>query len=194
MSSALRLPVRAPAAAALLNLALASALAAALAGCAPAASAPSATPTPALSQAPALSGAVAATADQVAAALGSVGLTATALPPQPVAYRPGESPLLAVAPRLVLQALLPGDASHGFIVVYQFADDATARAAGAEMAGYLASGPGRIQFPNDARHVLRQVGPTLVFFTWSPAVSPDPKVAALAGALETLGTGIPVVR
>jgi hypothetical protein len=172
---------------------VASALAAALAGCAPAASGPSATPTPALSQPPALSAAVAETADRVAAALGSVGLTATALPPQPVAFRPGESPLLAVAPRLVLQALLPGDASHGFIVVYQFADDAGARAAGAEMAAYLASGPGRVQFPNDARHVLRQVGPTLVFFTWSPAVSPDPKVASLAGALETLGTGIPIV-
>jgi hypothetical protein len=62
------------------------------------------------------------------------------------------------------------------------------------MAAYLASGPGRVQFPNDARHVLRQLGPTLVFFTWSPTVSPDPSVAALAGALETLGTGIPIVR
>jgi hypothetical protein len=118
----------------------------------------------------------------------------TALPPQPVAFRPGESPLLAAAPRLVLRALLPDDATHGFIVVYQFADDAAARAAGTEMAAYLASGPGRIQFPNDARHVLRQVGPTLVFFTWSPAASPDPRVAGLAGALETLGTGITIVR
>ena len=62
------------------------------------------------------------------------------------------------------------------------------------MAGYLASGPGRIQFPNDARHVLRQVGSTLVFFTWSPAASPDPKVGALAAALETVGTEIPIVR
>lgn len=168
-------------------------LALALGGCASGASAPSVTPPPA-SEAPALSAAVAATADRVSAALGSVGLTVTALPPQPVAFRPGESPLLASAPRLVLQALLPGDPTHGFIVVYQFADDVAARAAGAEMAAYLASGPGRIQFPNDARHVLRQVGPTLVFFTWSPAASPDPGVAALAGVLETLGTGIPIVR
>jgi hypothetical protein len=165
-----------------------------LAGCAPTASTPNPTAAPVLSQAPALSGAVAATADRVAAALGSVGLTVTAVPPQPVVFRPGESPLLAAAPRLVLQALLAGDANHGFIVVYDFADDAAAGAAGAEMAGYLASGPGRIQFPNDARHVLQQVGPTLVFFTWSPAASPDPKLATLAGALETLGTGIPIVR
>lgn len=169
-------------------------LAAALSGCALGASTPSATPAPAPSQVAALSAAVAQTADRLAAALGSVGLTASALPPQPVAFRPGESPLLAAAPRLVMEALLPGDASHGFIVVYDFADDAAALAAGAEMAGYLASGPGRIQFPNDARHVLRQVGPTLVFFTWSPAASPDPKVAALAGALATLGIEVPIVR
>ena len=190
MASGMRLPIRARGGAFVLGVVLA----AALTGCAPAASVSSAAPISAPSQATALSAAVAETADRVAAALGSVGLTATALPPQPVAFRPGESPLLAAAPRLVLQALLPGDASHGFIVVYDFADDAAAGAAGAEMAAYLASGPGRIQFPNDARHVLRQVGPTLVFFTWSPAASPDPKVAALAGALETLGTGIPIVR
>lgn len=186
----MRLPLRARGGAAVLG----AVLAAALAGCAPTASVPNANPTPGPSQPTALSAAVAGTADRVAAALGSVGLTATALPPQPVTFRPGESPLLAAAPRLVLQALLPGDASHGFIVVYDLADDAAARAAGAEMAAYLASGPGRIQFPNDARHVLRQIGPTLVFFTWSPAASPDPKVAALAGALETLGAGIPIVR
>jgi hypothetical protein len=173
---------------------LGAVLALALAGCGPAASVPSTAPTAVPSAAPALSAAVATTADRIAAALGSVGLAATAVPPQPIVFRPGESPLLAAAPRLVLQALVPGDASHGFIVVYDFPDAAAASSAGAEMAAYLATGPGRIQFPNDARHVLRQVGPTLVFFTWSPAVSPDPKMAALAGALETLGTAIPVVR
>lgn len=186
-----------PARSALLGLGpvLVASVALLVVACAPAAPVPGTNArSTAVGTAPALSAAVSTTADRIAAALGSAGLTATALPPQPVTFRPGESPLLAAAPRLVLQALVPGDPGHGFIVVYDFVDDAAAATAGAEMAGYLATGPGRIQFPNDARHVLRQVGPTLVFFTWSPAASPDPKVGALAAALETVGTEIPIVR
>jgi hypothetical protein len=191
----MRRPIPAHRAALGLGPVLAVTLALLIAACAPAAPVPGTNPpSTAVGTAPALSASVSTTADRIAAALGSVGLTATALPPQPVTFRPGESPLLAAAPRLVLQALLPGDPGRGFIVVYDFVDDAAAATAGAEMAGYLATGPGRIQFPNDARHVLRQVGPTLVFFTWSPAASPDPKVGALAAALETVGTEIPIVR
>ena len=37
------------------------------------------------------------------------------------------------------------------------------------------------------KNVLRRVGRTLVFFPWSPSVSPDPEVARLAAALGTLG-------
>ena len=191
----MRRPVAPRGAAIVLSLALAATLAPLLAACAPATPAPSANaPGIGPRTPPPLSAAASTTADRVAAALGSVGLTATALPPQPVTFRPGESPLLAAAPRLVLQALLPGDPSHGFIVVYDFADDTAAGRRGPRWPPTWPPGPGRIQFPNDARHVLRQVGPTLVFFTWLPAASPDPKVVALAGALETLGTGIPIVR
>ena len=114
--------------------------------------------------------------------------------PAIVPYRPAESPLLTAAPRLVLQANLPGDDAHGFIAIYDFADAAGAYAAGTEMADYLASGPGRIQFPNDAKHVIRQVGSTIVFYTWSPANSPEAEAAKVATALETLGLEIPIVR
>jgi len=132
-----------------------------------------------------------ATAGQVTDALRSAGIVAA---PAVVPYRPAESPLLAAAPRVVLQAILPGDDTHGFVAIYDFADAAGAYAAGMEMAGYLASGPGRIQFPNDAKHVIRQVGSTVVFYTWSPATSPEAEAATVATALETLGLEIPIVR
>ena len=132
-----------------------------------------------------------ATAGQVTAALRSAGIVAQ---PALVPYRPAEPPLLAAAPRVVLQAILPGDDAHGFIAIYDFADAAGAYAAGSQMAGYLASGPGRVQFPNDAKHVIRQVGSTIVFYTWSPANSPEAEAATVATALETLGLEIPIVR
>jgi hypothetical protein len=132
-----------------------------------------------------------AAARQVTAALRAAGIVAE---PAIVPYRPAESPLLTAAPRLVLQAILPGDDAHGFIAIYDFADAAGAYAAGTEMARYLASGPGRIQFPNDAKHVIRQVGSTIVFYTWSPANSPEAEAATVATALESLGLDIPIVR
>ena len=35
--------------------------------------------------------------------------------------------------------------------------------------------------------MLRRVGQTLVFFPWSPLVSPDPEMARLAATLSTIG-------
>ena len=96
------------------------------------------------------------------------------------------------APRTVYQALLNTDPGHGYIVIYSFQDAATAFAAGQEMAAYIASGPGRVQFPNDVHAVLRQVGTTLVFFTWSPSGAVDPDTGKVETALDTLGQGITV--
>jgi hypothetical protein len=90
--------------------------------------------------------------------------------------------------------VLAQDPAHGFIVLYDFPDAGAAYAAGTEMARYLASGPGRIQFPPDAEHVLRQVGSTLVFFTRSPGNSPDPRSVDIAQALGTVGVGIAIGR
>jgi hypothetical protein len=88
--------------------------------------------------------------------------------------------------------VLPDDPTHGFISVYQFADEAAAAAAGNQQAVYLASGPGRVQFQPDTRFVLRQVGPTVVFFAWSPANSPDERTPEIQRVLETIGTAIPI--
>jgi hypothetical protein len=104
-----------------------------------------------------------------------------------VAYRPGESPALVDVPRVVLQAVLPSDPTGGYVVIYEAPSNNDAAAVGEDFAAYLASGTGAIQYPRDAEFVLRRVGRTLVFFPWSPSVSPDPEVARLAAALGTLG-------
>ena len=100
--------------------------------------------------------------------------------------------MFAAAPRAVYQVVLPDDPTHGFISVYLFADEAAAIAAGNEQAAYLASGPGRVQFQPDTRFVLRQLGPTVVFFAWSPANSPDRRTPEIQKVLETVGTGITI--
>jgi hypothetical protein len=109
-----------------------------------------------------------------------------------VPFRPPESARLAVAPRAVYQVVLPADPGHGFVSVYEFPDAAAAATAGKEQADYVASGPGRVQFPLDARFVIRQLGTTIVFYAWSPGSSPGPRTADIQAALETLGTGIAV--
>ena len=109
-----------------------------------------------------------------------------------VAYRPPESPRLSAAPRLVVQAILPDDPNHGFISIYEFPDASTAADAGREQAAYIATGPGRVQFTADTRFVLRQVGPTIVFFTWSPGSTSDTTNAGIQAALESIGSGIAI--
>jgi hypothetical protein len=107
-----------------------------------------------------------------------------------VPYRPGESPSLVAAPRVVLQAVVPSDPTGGYVVIYELPSSAEAEAVGGDFAAYLASGTGAVQYPRDARFVLRRLGRTLVFFAWSPSVSPDPAVARLAATLEVLGEPI----
>ena len=132
---------------------------------------------------------VAATRAELARALGTLSLQ---LDDPQVPHRPAESPTFAAAPRAVFQVVLPDDPGHGFVSVYEFADEATAAAAGQEQAAYIASGPGRVQFVPDSRFVIRQVGRTVVFFAWSPLNSPDPRTADIQKALETVGAGIPI--
>lgn len=135
--------------------------------------------------------AVAQTRALIVAALGDRSLQ---LADPQVPFRPPESSLVAAAPRAVYQVVLPDDRNHGFISVYEFTDAAAAGVAGRQLADYLGSGPGRVQFPLDTRFVVRQVGTTIVFFTWSPASSTDARTADVQPALETLGTPIPVPR
>ena len=135
--------------------------------------------------------AVAETRGALARVLGTKSLQ---LADPKVPFRPAESSRLAAAPRAVYQVLLPNDPGHGFISVYEFTDPATAALAANEQAAYVGSGPGRVLFPLDTRFVIRQVGTTVVFYTWSPANSPDPQTADIQAALEMMGTGFAVPR
>lgn len=130
-----------------------------------------------------------ATTQLVIQALSAVGLPGVEANRQ---YRPPEGPLLAAAPRSVVQAKLPDDPSHGFVVVYALDSDADAQAAADDQAAYAASGIGRVQFAPDAHFVLRVVGSTVVFFWWSPGAALDARTADIETALTTLGTGVEV--
>ncbi|HXG40853.1 MAG TPA: hypothetical protein VNJ28_07920, partial [Candidatus Limnocylindrales bacterium] len=125
------------------------------------------------------------------AALRPYGLPLVA--PQ-VPFRPAESPRLTAAPRAVFQAVLPDEPTGGYITVYEFPSTTESADAGREMAHFLQSGPGQVNYPPDARFVLRQVGTTLVFFAWAPSTASDPRIEDVARALETVGQGIPVRR
>lgn len=163
---------------------------AALAGCMPSGDGtprPTTTPIPA----PTLSAAVGPTIASVTQALGGVGIQVQAAQ---VPYRPAEATPLAAAPRWTLQALLANEPTHGFITIYELPDAAAAQAAAEAQAAYVASGPGRVQFPSDAQFSIRRLGSTIIFYSWSPGSSTDPRAAGIIEALGDLGSEIVVPR
>jgi hypothetical protein len=87
---------------------------------------------------------------------------------------------------------LPDQPDAGFIVVYDFKDSAAAVDAANEEAGFLGTGPARVNFPFGTQHVLRQVGSTVVLFSWLPSASSEPTAGQVAAALGTLGIGFTV--
>ena len=151
--------------------------------------APATFPPQSFGPAGASTGAAAATRTVVSQALGTKHVQ---LRDAQITVRPPESSRLTQAPRLVVQAILPDDPDHGFISIYEFPDAATAAEAGREQATYIASGPGRVQFTADTRFVLRQLGQTLVFFTWSPGSTSDTANGDVQEAIETIGIAVPV--
>ncbi|HYM84998.1 MAG TPA: hypothetical protein VEY67_12705 [Candidatus Dormibacteraeota bacterium] len=178
-----------PAPAVLVGLSLALALGLIVGGCGFAA-ATVVTPPPSPVAPPSLDSAIGAARARLASALAPVGFQ---LRDPQVAYRPAESPSLTDARRTVVQAVIPAAPDRGFIVLYELADPAAADAAAHEQAAYIASGIGRVQFPNDARFVLRVVGPVVVFYTWSPSSRAAPNdEKALGDAIATIGQGVSV--
>jgi hypothetical protein len=165
-------------------------IAALLSGCAAEVVAPSSPALPSVGAVATLSPAVALTRAELVRALGerSLVLADTRRP-----FRPPEAAELATVPRTVFEVTLPEAPDDGFLVVYEFADPATAAEGGAVQAAWLASGPGRIQAgPSGTIHVLRLVGPTLVYWTWNPEGAADPRTPDIQAALERLGIGVPV--
>lgn len=177
---------------AVLALALSSEIA--LAGCGPVTTTP-APSVPLASAGPAatVTAAVTQTRGAIATALTTAGV-AVQLTDATQPYRPAESGRLRSAPRAVYQVLLPNQPDAGFIVVYEFPDTASAVDAGNEEAGYLGTGPAKVQFPPDAQHVLQAVGTTLILYTWLPSASTDPTAGKVADALKALGIGFSIPR
>lgn len=150
----------------------------------------SAAPSAAAPASPVATTASLATRAEVARVLGarSIGVDDARAP-----FQPPESARLQAAPRLVVQAFLPKDPLTGQIVIYELPSSGEASTAGADMAAWIASGAGRVNFTPDARFVLRQSASTLVFYTWSPDSLVDPAAAAgVADALSTIGTGVAI--
>jgi hypothetical protein len=107
-------------------------------------------------------------------------------------FRPAEGPALAGTPRVVYQVILPDDPSEGYLVIYDLPDASRAAASGADQAAYLATGPGRVQMPIVTQHVIRQVGSTIVLYSWIPGTSPDERMPLIQDALLTVGAPIEV--
>jgi hypothetical protein len=105
-------------------------------------------------------------------------------------YRPGESPELYSVPRGLVQVLIPSEPLGEYVVIYELPSSNEADRVGKAFAAYLAGGVGAVQYPRDAQFVIQRLGPTLVFYDWSPSVSPDPRVAELAAVLSTIGTPV----
>ena len=131
-----------------------------------------------------------ATEALVIAALGGVGLPA-AEAVQP--YRPQEAALLANAPRTVLQATLPDDPNHGFVVIYALQSPQAADVAAAEQAEFISSNRGGA-FPRPSRFSLRVVGSNVVFFWWVPESVIDPRTALIEEALLAVGSEVAIPR
>lgn len=148
-------------------------------------------PTPAVTPQVSLSATLQLCRNQLAGTLSAAAFNLV----QPAsAVRPGESPALASAPRTVSQVQLPGDPDHGFIVLYEFPDPAGAYAAAQQQAAYIGGGEGRIQFVPDSKFTLRQNGSCVLFYTWSPSASTDPRSPAIETALQTFGIAIAIPR
>jgi hypothetical protein len=126
---------------------------------------------------------------QIVRALGVQSLT---LQDTQSPVRPAESALLTSAPRAVYQVILPKDPDKGFIVVYEFPDTDRAARAAAEEQAYLATGPGRVQTPQGTVKVIRQLGTTVIVYTWLPGAAQDPGAPGIQTALETIGVGFAV--
>ena len=133
--------------------------------------------------------ATAATRARIITALAAVGLQTI---DANRAHRPSEGPLLAAAPRSVLQATLPDDPGHGFIVIYALPSAALAEVAANDHAAYISSGIGRVNFPLDSRFVLRVAGSTVVFFSWSPGAALDDRTRLIEDALLAVGTEVQI--
>jgi hypothetical protein len=130
-----------------------------------------------------------ATKQAVIGALAAAGLQAS---DANRSFRPPEGPLLAAAPRSIVQVTMPDDPEHGFIVVYALDSPNAALAAANDHATWVASSVGRINFAPGTQFVLRVLGANVILFSWLPRSSPDARLDQIGPALGSLGEAVTV--
>ncbi len=110
-------------------------------------------------------------------------------------FRPSEGPLLAAAPRTVIEVALPDDPEHAFVVVYAFPTEEAALRAAKDHAAYLAAGiGGAVQYPPGTRFAISVVRSNVVFFHWLPLTSPDARMGMIEDTVGSIGTTVQVPR
>jgi hypothetical protein len=97
-------------------------------------------------------------------------------------------------PRSAYQVRL-SDPEGGVVLIYEFPTAEAARVGADELAGYLSSGPGKINFPGDTTFHVAHLGSTVIMSWYSPSRSADPEAARGAFDLvSTVGSEVPVLR
>ena len=99
--------------------------------------------------------------------------------------------MFAAAQRTVLEVALPGADAVAYISIYEFSSRDAAVAAGDEQARYVSSPVGVVLFAPGTRFVMRQMGSTVIFYSWLPA-DEVPRAGDIAEALESIGAEIEV--
>ena len=82
-------------------------------------------------------------------------------------YRPSAPASLANVRRAVYQVAL-SDPNAGYVVIYELPDIASAQREAQALAAYLGSSFGQTNFAYDTQFSVAQLGPTVVFTSWSP--------------------------
>jgi hypothetical protein len=116
------------------------------------------------------------------------------LAPATRAWQPAQPASFGDVPRSAFQVRL-ADPDDGVVLVYEFGTAEAAAAGADDLAAYLSSGPGRINFPGDATFHVGQVGPA-VLMTWfaASAAGDDEAAAAAFDIMTTVGTEHEVLR
>lgn len=108
-------------------------------------------------------------------------------------YQPAQPAGLISVPRSAYQVRL-SDPEGGVLLVYAFADPDAARGGAQELADYLSSSPGKINFAGDTLFHVAHLGSTIILTWFSPSQSADPEAARGAFDLvSTVGAEVPVL-
>jgi hypothetical protein len=109
-----------------------------------------------------------------------------------IAYRPSEPESLLRTPRALRRVEL-ADPDDGFVVIYEAQSSSAALDRATELADYLASGFGQVNFAADTEFSVSTLEDTVIFTTWSRRRSDDPERAQAAfDAIATVGTPVAI--